>query len=87
MNEIKEEEEKEKEKEKENDSQNNDDSISNDSLFHNNIDQSNIKRLEKYLENNPFGANYELETIENNSNESSLFKKLIVQFYLLKKII
>ena len=90
MNEIKEEEEeekeKEKEKEKENDSQNNDDSISNDSLFHNNIDQSNIKRLEKYLENNPFGPNYELKTINNNnSNESSLFKLINSSILFIKE--
>ena len=85
INEIIDEIKEEEEKEKENKYDTNNNSISNDSLFHNNIDQSNIKRLEKYLENNPYGVNYELETIENNSNESSLFKKINTSILFIKE--
>ena len=81
MDEIKEEEEKEKEKE----NINNNDSISNDSLFHNNIDQSNIRRLEKYLENKPFASNYELDTIENHSNEGSILQKINSSILFIKE--
>ena len=79
MDEIKEEEEKEKE------NINNNDSISNDSLFHNNIDQSNIRRLEKYLENKPFASNYELDTIENHSNEGSILQKINSSILFIKE--
>ncbi len=81
MDEIKEEEEKEKEKE----NINNNDSISHDSLFHNNIDQSNIRRLEKYLENKPFASNYELDTIENHSNEGSILQKINSSILFIKE--
>ena len=81
MDEIKEEEEKEKEKE----NINNNDSISHDSLFHNNIDQSNIRRLEKYLENKPFASNYELDIIENHSNEGSILQKINSSILFIKE--
>ena len=67
--------EEKEEEDKEDNHKKGDESISNESLFKDNIDISHIKRLENYLENNPLAVNNELSD-EKKLKDNSILKMM-----------